>query len=352
MQAASASFSETPLGHAFVLRRLLAKATANKCAECAADIRDHARCEVTDEQLLAVLNVQDDGKASVILPGELAVGSYKAILAVAKQADGIAVINAAGKKLHEFLPATRGPFDELRKVGRLFDCEWEDSEDFEIPLTDIEEAFAFAKTHVAAGRMVIINCAQGKSRSGTMAVAYIVAKAKLPVMQALSFVRQHRPLVQPNPVIACLTLLSDFSYCRFFKNFTRMPFLTSELSYISPCPRADIHANAAELRGRAAEDGSAIICGCQGERNASNVRCRSFGWPQSQRAAPPLSQEWSECERRQAHPRAVRLGHGRRAQRWGTWASMGSGGQGLGDRDEDLDMYYGALQAFKVSFKH
>ena len=82
------------------------------------------------------------------------------------------MINTAGKKLHEFLPATRGPFDELRNVGRLVDCEWEDSEDFEIPLTDIEEAFAFAKTHVAAGRMVIINCAQGKSRSGTMAVLH------------------------------------------------------------------------------------------------------------------------------------------------------------------------------------
>ena len=68
MQAAAASFSATPCGHKFVLRTPLAKATANRCAECGEDIRSHSRAEVTDEQLLAVLNTQDDGAPTIILP--------------------------------------------------------------------------------------------------------------------------------------------------------------------------------------------------------------------------------------------------------------------------------------------
>ena len=48
MQASADSFAHTPLGHAFVLRKPLAKATANLCAnaDCGCDIRAHARAEV------------------------------------------------------------------------------------------------------------------------------------------------------------------------------------------------------------------------------------------------------------------------------------------------------------------
>ena len=44
MQASSATFAAPPgQGHKFVLRSILAKATANKCAECSEDIRAHSR---------------------------------------------------------------------------------------------------------------------------------------------------------------------------------------------------------------------------------------------------------------------------------------------------------------------
>lgn len=204
-QASADSFSREPCGHKFVLRTPLAKATANRCAvpDCGLDIRAHARDEVTDEQLLAVLNAQDDGRASTVLPGELAVGSYKAALAACRDPknDAVAVINTAGQKLHAFMPLTRAPFDKLRNETppRLLDVEWEDSEGFTLPLCDIEHSLAWAREHVAAGRMILINCAQGKSRSGTMAVAYMVAKLKLSVDEALTRVQARRAIVQPNP---------------------------------------------------------------------------------------------------------------------------------------------------------
>ena len=202
MQASAATFSATPLGHKFVLRTILAKATANRCADCSEDIRAHSRGEVTDAQLLAVLNAQDDGKASVIVPGELSVGSYKAALRVCKAAAPTeCVLNCAGHKLHDFLPPTRAGFDKLRSETppRLYDLEWEDSEAFEIKLEEVLSALAWAREQVASGLHVVVNCAQGKSRSGLMAIAYLMAKRKLAVADALAEVQARRPLVQPNP---------------------------------------------------------------------------------------------------------------------------------------------------------
>ena len=200
-QASADSFSREPCGHRFVLRQPLAKATANRCADCARDIREHSREEVMDEQLLAVMNTQDDGRASVIFPGELSVGSYKSALAACRDPSAVAILNTAGQKLHAFMPLTRAPFEALRSMTppRLLDMEWEDSEEFALDLRDIVDALAWARTHVAAGRTVLINCAQGKSRSGTMAVAYVVAKLKVTVDEALARVRTNRPMVQPNP---------------------------------------------------------------------------------------------------------------------------------------------------------
>lgn len=202
--ASAATFSCTSLGHKFVLRKPLAKATANKCAECGCDIREHSREEVDDQQLLAVLATQDDGRASVVLPSELAVGSYKAALRVCKEdpsSSSSVVLNCAGHKLHEFLPTTRTEFDRLRAESppRLLDLEWEDSETFDIELEDIVRALVWARECVAAGKMVVVTCAQGKSRSGALATAYVMAKFKVGVAEALTRVQASRPLVQPNP---------------------------------------------------------------------------------------------------------------------------------------------------------
>ncbi|EOD38534.1 hypothetical protein EMIHUDRAFT_251770 [Emiliania huxleyi CCMP1516] len=154
-QASAATFSSTPQGHPFRLRVPLAKATANRCAGCGLDIRRHSREEVTDEQLLA-----DDGKSSVVLPGELAVGSYKAALAVCREEHATnAVLNCAGLR--------------LESPPRLLDLEWEDSEAFRIPLEDLERGLAWASDRVRAGRKA------GKSRSGTMAVAYVMRRPSL-----------------------------------------------------------------------------------------------------------------------------------------------------------------------------
>lgn len=48
-------------------------------------------------------------------------------------------------------------------------------------------------------RNVLVHCMEGKSRSATIVIAYLMEKYKLTVSQALHMVQIHRPIVQPNP---------------------------------------------------------------------------------------------------------------------------------------------------------
>eukprot|EP00041_Stephanoeca_diplocostata_P013874 m.247515 g.247515 ORF g.247515 m.247515 type:complete len:229 (-) comp19497_c0_seq9:823-1509(-) len=174
-QASSSDFDEFGQGHDFVLRNPLAKTTARKCVECSEDIYARARHEVTDADLLTVLNVTAEASATEILPKELLIGGFKAVIAETNARPEVVVINCAGKRLHTHLPKTRAPYDALRARGRMLDFEWEDHSGYPIPEHDIATGISWARARVSAGSIVLCACAQGKSRSGTMATAYIMA---------------------------------------------------------------------------------------------------------------------------------------------------------------------------------
>ena len=48
--------------------------------------------------------------------------------------------NCAGTRLHDFLPKTRAPADQLRAAGRLLDLEWDDDDGFVLELAAIARA--------------------------------------------------------------------------------------------------------------------------------------------------------------------------------------------------------------------
>merc|ERR1719419_491552 len=129
-QVSEAQFSAEGQGHPFQLRAPLAKPTARKCKACSADIFEHACGEVTEADLMRVIDVSADDKASVILEDELLVGGFKAAIAESKRDHSAVVLNCAGEQLHSFLPKTRPAFDMLRREGRAMDVEWEDSSEF------------------------------------------------------------------------------------------------------------------------------------------------------------------------------------------------------------------------------
>ena len=64
---------------------------------------------------------------------------------------------------------------------------------------DILTAIAWANEHANNGRPIVVNCAQGKSRSGTFAVALLMHNRDMSAQAALELIQSRRPLVQPNP---------------------------------------------------------------------------------------------------------------------------------------------------------
>jgi hypothetical protein len=61
-----------------------------------------------------------------------------------------------------------------------------------------EECFDFISTARMNGGIVLIYCFQGKSRSVTVACAYLMKKYSMPLMYALENIRVARPVAQPN----------------------------------------------------------------------------------------------------------------------------------------------------------
>mmetsp|Transcript_9072 Transcript_9072/g.19792 ORF Transcript_9072/g.19792 Transcript_9072/m.19792 type:complete len:164 (+) Transcript_9072:371-862(+) len=129
---------------------------------------------------------------------QLMVGSFKAMIAELSRNPLAVAVNCAGLKLHEFLPLTKAPADDLRSAGRLIDLEWEDRPNFNIPRADLFAAIQWVHEKIQLGDCVVINCAQGKSRSGTLAVAYLMAPDSSSMEDALCFVQSKRPFVSPN----------------------------------------------------------------------------------------------------------------------------------------------------------
>ena len=100
---------------------------------------------------------------------------------------------------------------------------WDDDADFEIPIDDIIKGLTFIQNGLTSGN-VLVHCAQGKSRSSTIVVAYVMASMKLSCVKALEYVQERRKMAQPNP--------------GFLK---RLAHLNSEDKFISFCKELTGH---------------------------------------------------------------------------------------------------------------
>jgi hypothetical protein len=100
-QVADSQFSESPAGHEFRARPILAKVNARRCAECGEDVFLHSRLEVDERDLMLVLDASSDDKASVIIEGELLVGSFKSMVAELGRCEAAVAVNCAGKMANQ-----------------------------------------------------------------------------------------------------------------------------------------------------------------------------------------------------------------------------------------------------------
>lgn len=91
---------------------------------------------------------------------------------------------------------------ELHESDLGSDIEWH-----RIPLLDVEdqditealdEGLSIIDRVAAAGGKVLVYCHQGRSRSVSICLAYFITRERMPLADALSFIKAHRPEVQPN----------------------------------------------------------------------------------------------------------------------------------------------------------
>ncbi|CAK0821972.1 unnamed protein product [Prorocentrum cordatum] len=89
------------------------------------------------------------------------------------------------------------PPEELGKQMKWRRLVLEDVEDQDLSQS-LEEGLRAIDEAVAAGGRVFVHCHEGKSRSVSVCLAYLVTRERRPLSEALSFIRERRPQVRPN----------------------------------------------------------------------------------------------------------------------------------------------------------
>jgi len=113
------------------------------------------------------------------------------------------IVNAAGGLEKMYVGWALHHIPALEKTGIQFlrlgwndapqQLLWKDSK-----WDQLIEAITFVDGALRSGNNVLVHCAQGKSRSGTIVVAYYMAKQQLNVEESLKVVKQKRSMVEPN----------------------------------------------------------------------------------------------------------------------------------------------------------
>eukprot|EP00466_Bigelowiella_natans_P019488 jgi/Bigna1/144388/aug1.87_g19096 len=85
-------------------------------------------------------------------------------------------------------------------------------------LQHLEQAVSFIEEAIEEGGKVYVHCNQGRSRSGTVVVAYFIRKYHLSVEAALKRVQEKRPVVCPNE--GFLLQLRQWQHLCEFKSLT------------------------------------------------------------------------------------------------------------------------------------
>ena len=182
----------------------------NKCVNCSNDVTKHSRESVSESVLLEALEYTQamEKVPSLILEreGELGavyLGGYRGVINLEfLQSNGIThILNTA-----KGLDATLGPkFVELiKKVNSDLsivtkETNWVDDSSFKIELSSLREAVLFIEEARVSSGNVLVHCAQGRSRSSTAVIAYVMCKRNLKSEEATSFVKKRRLMACPNP---------------------------------------------------------------------------------------------------------------------------------------------------------
>ncbi len=177
------------------------------CVDCGGPLLDHSAAAASEDDVLAYLSHAEGHDGGNLLVkageglGELWCGGRGSSLRpfVTRHKIG-AVVNASNLHLEN-----RRDFVEWSKKVQALEIEglievlrlgWQDTEQQE--LSGLETAVRFIHDHRLRGVNVVCHCAQGKSRSGAVVVAYLMAKHKISFEEGLQLAKRSRALIEPN----------------------------------------------------------------------------------------------------------------------------------------------------------
>jgi len=184
-------------------------AKANSCTECMKLLSSH-RKEAVEEKYIASAIEYDQKNLnvpSVVLPregdgkiGALLLGGFHTVMSLKEKSKQVTHVVNTARGLQIFGLYTEA-VTSLKEAGiKFLNLDWDDSETQDID-KDLKRALEFIEEGRLQGGDVLVHCAQGKSRSATVVVAYIMAKSSLysTVATALKYTQEKRKMAEPNP---------------------------------------------------------------------------------------------------------------------------------------------------------
>jgi protein-tyrosine phosphatase len=151
---------------------------------------------------------KEGSKQHSALMGHLYLGSKAGCSQKQLAAHNISAIAQCAGGLESFFPSFGRHIEQLKEEGKVdvMQLGWTDSPEFSLlepvktsQAKSLREGVAFVEKHLKSGRNVLVNCAQGKSRSASLVIACLLEWKFFPTFEtALAYVKCKRSLAEPN----------------------------------------------------------------------------------------------------------------------------------------------------------
>eukprot|EP01080_Neovahlkampfia_damariscottae_P006556 gene6556-10719_t len=188
-----------------------------KCSNCGHELHDHKDESIKDEHIELAIELANKSPGSLIIneKGSLFLGGMNIWDKDFLEGNKITkIINTADGLDKMFPPWARKVKQYQEKMNlKVLNLHWMDTHDQKLwkdtKWDQLIESIVFIDECVSNGENVAVHCAQGKSRSSTVVVAYIMVEKDLSVNDALKFVKSKRSLAEPN--LSFIKQLTEFS---------------------------------------------------------------------------------------------------------------------------------------------
>ncbi|CAE7543158.1 DSPTP1 [Symbiodinium natans] len=180
---------------------------AHLCTECFRSLNHHAASAIKSaKHVAAAVETSAAGKkaASRVLDvsegGAIFLGGVGAVMNPSfLETESIQGVVTCARDLQVLWPKFSKAVADAEANGIVFHIvPLLDEPQQKLDLEDLRQATKFIHEKVAAGGNVLVHCAQGRSRSTTVLLAYLAAARKMTVESALALVQEKRQMAQPN----------------------------------------------------------------------------------------------------------------------------------------------------------